>query len=319
MPRIWRLLRAGVLLATGGWAMSCGGDTSRAPAGEQAALGGDVAARVGDDSIPASVVARVADDQRTTRTEALRRLVDDAVAASAARARGLDQHAPASWNLRAARARFAVEHLLATARAGGPPTDEEIKRISEAHWLEVDRPVSVRTVHALAIVKPGDSAEKKQRARQVARDLHAAVASAKTPEEFVSLARAVPHPPEIDVRVEGVPATTEDGWVTEGSGRMDPRFARVANLLASAGDTSEVVESDFGFHVIRLVERIPEQRMPMEARRVAFVEETYSLRAHEAKEARLAALRARYPVVVEPSAEELMRSLTTSRTHGTPP
>lgn len=299
--------------------LSCDRGPSPAPPAEQAALGGGIAARVGDDFIPASLVAQVAADQRISRAEALDRLVDDAVAASAARARGVDQRSPASWNLRAARARFAVDRFLADARAKGGPTDDEVKRISDIHWLEVDRPVSARTVHALAIVKPNDPPDKKRRASELAHELRAAVVHAKSPEEFTALAKAVPHPPDLDVRVEGVPATTEDGWVTEGNGRMDPRFSRAANALGAPGDTSEVVESDFGFHVIRLVERIPEQRMPFEARRAAFVEEAYSLRAHEAKEARLAELRARNPVVVEPSAEELMRALSGPKDRGTAP
>lgn len=49
-----------------------------------------------------------------------------------------------------------------------------------------------------------------------------------------------------------------------GSEDMDPAFSEAAYSLAQAGDVSQVVESEFGFHVIKLTEIKPEQVTPYE-------------------------------------------------------
>ena len=78
--------------------------TPSPPADERAALGGEIAARVGQTAIPVSLVAKVAEVQKIPPRDALRLLVDDAVAAEAARVRGLDTKLPESWRLTAAEA-----------------------------------------------------------------------------------------------------------------------------------------------------------------------------------------------------------------------
>ena len=105
-------------------ALSC--SDGRGPAPHQAALGGEIAARVGSDLIPLSLLSRVAVDQRVTVREALQRLIDDAIAANGARGRGLDRSWRASWLQTAARGRWTADRILAEARQGGPPNEDEI-------------------------------------------------------------------------------------------------------------------------------------------------------------------------------------------------
>jgi len=301
-----------VLTALASLALSCG-DSRPASQGrdshaEARPLGG-AAARVGGDEIPLTLVASVASAQRVAPAQAVRRLIDDAASAEGARTRGLDRAPPASWALTAARARLVAERLLADAKAAGPPTDAEIAQISEEHWVEVDRPVAVRTVHALAQRPKATDAASVAAARHLATALRAAVAGATDTADFMARAKAVPHP-DLDVRVEEVPPATADGWVTEGPGKLDPVYSRAASALASPGDLTDVVETSFGWHVIRLVERIPERRMPLETRRVAFADEVYGVRARAARAAILEARTREIPIVVEPTAEELMRGVT---------
>jgi hypothetical protein len=292
---------------------------------ENAALGGEVAARVGTQVIPISVVVRVAEAQQISAIAAARKIVDDEIVATAARTRGLDQRVPLSWSLVAARGRFAADHLLEDAKRRGLPNDDEIKLLSEKHWLEVDRPPAARVIHAI-VLAPKDVALKEQ-ARRLADAIQRAVRSA-TNDEFEAKAKAAPGQlalgggppldPKLEVRVERLPAFTQRGWVTEGGGgRMDETFARGAFGLA-AGDTSEVIETGFGMHVIRLLEHVPEKRMPFEQRRLAFAEEVYSLRSRDLLGARVQALRAEHAVAVSPAAEQLMRSVALERPEATP-
>lgn len=278
----------------------------------QAALGGDVAARVGTDVIPVALVAKVAAAQRIPPGEALRRLVDDAICANAARARGLDRSPSPSWRLTAVRGRFTADRVMLDARKSGPPTDEEIKELTSRHWREVDRPETVRVVHAVVQrPKPPDAAAEK-RARAIAAAIREATKDAKDGDDFQQRANAVPHD-GASVVAQPLPPFEPEGYMTEGpGGALDPDFAKGAFKLAKPGETSDIVETSSGWHVIRLVERIPEQRMSLEARRAAFTEGAYMERARVATQARVKALAAASPIAVSASAEHLMRTLSTS-------
>ncbi len=307
--------RAAVVLCLAALASSCSaGDKPSpgpAPHDEQAALGGDVAARVTagavTDVVPVAVVTAIAKEQKLSPADAVRRAVDDAVAAAAARERGLDRQPPAAWLLVAARARFTADRVRAEAKAGGPPTDAEVEELSKQFWREVDRPVSARVVHVVVTPSQKGDPAALERARKLAEELRAATLDAKTPEEFLEKAKAFPHPTDLGVRAEKLPAFTDDGYSIEGPDLFDEAFVKAAHRIERAGDTSPVVQSKFGWHVIRLVERVPEQRMPFETRRIAFTEDVYVLRARRALEARLKPLRSANQVTIAPSAEQLTR------------
>lgn len=292
-------------------AVACG-DHKPPPPPQSAELGGEQVARVGDDGIPVALVVAVARAQKISKEEALERVVADAVAASAARKKGRDRESPTSWQLTAAKARFTAERMLADSKSSGPPTDDEIAEVALVHWQEVDRPVSVRTVHAVVMVAADAPAERRKQARAVAETLREAVLGAKSADDFIAISKAVPHPSDLKVVAETLPATSVEGWVTEGDGTraMEPSFAKGANALAKPGDTSPIVDSPFGFHVIRLLERIPEQRMALEDRRVAFADSAFAVRARKSRDARLAEWKAKNPSTIEPAAEALMRMVT---------
>lgn len=312
--------RLALTLAALAWSCSsCSDDKTKgaAPRDQQADLGGEVIARISassaSDAVPKSVVAKVAAEQRITPEEAARRLVDDAIAAVAARERGLDTRPPTSWHLRSARARFAIDRLRTQSRAAGPPTDSEIEEVTAKYWRAVDRPESARVVHVVVMRSKPEDAALDARAKTFAAELRSALVDAKTTEEFSEKAKAFPHPKELKVQVDPpLPAVTEDGYAVDGPGTFDVAFSKAANALAKPGDTSPVVQSQYGWHVIRLIEKLPAQRMPLDERRIAFTEEAYSFRAKKAYDALLGPIRAAHPVTIEPSAEALMRSVMTT-------
>jgi parvulin-like peptidyl-prolyl isomerase len=295
-----------VLVAVAAACSSCERGRSAETGNEDRQLGGDVAAKVGVQAIPLSVIADVAAARKLGAREAALKVIDDEIAANAALSRGLDRAMPAAWQLVAARGRFTSEHILEEAKGRGPPNDEEVAFLSEKHWAEVDRPPAARVIHAL-VFHPKDKALE-PRARALAEQLREALVDAPN-EQFVAKAKAFPHDPELKTHAEPLPAITSEGKVVDGGGQMDPAFAKGAFTVESAGGTSQVVDSSFGYHVIRLVERLPEKRMPLELRRIAFSQEVYSLRARELLTVRLKELRGATPVTVSPAAETLMRSV----------
>jgi len=276
---------------------------------ENAALGGDVGARVGTQPIPLSVIQSVANAQKISANDAARRVIDDEIAAAAARARGLDQKNPAASRLVSARARFISDRLFQEAKKAGPPTDEEVRALSVVHWQEVDRPPSLRVIHAIVLRPEKPTPALLEEAKNLAEALRTAVKDASSAEEFQTKANGVTHPDALKVKVETLPPFTDDGWATEGGGRMDETFAKAAFVIPTIGGTSPIVETNFGFHVIRSIERIPEKRMPIETRRVAFQDEVNSRRARKLYEALVKPLRETKRIEVSPAAETLMRSV----------
>jgi peptidyl-prolyl cis-trans isomerase C len=272
------LAHALLVLALG--AAACGSRASRAQA-QHAALGGDTVARVGDIAIPASLVASVAIAQSAEPPRALGFLVDDALAAAGARATGLDQTPEVKRATTASLARLVVLRLRSEARNGGPPSDAEVDEVTKAHWLEVDLPERLRVIHAVVIEpkKPALDAA----AGALAQALAATEADATSADDFEARAKALPHE-GLELKVERLDPFLADGRIAVPfAGTLDPDFVRGAVPLAP-GATTGIVRSKFGWHVIRMIERLPEHRVPFEERRTLFAEEVEATRARRAFE-----------------------------------
>jgi len=208
---------------------------------------------------------------------------------------------------RAAAARALLEGMKTDAIARGAPSDAEVAELTEQRWVELDRPESARTTHAVALVdKPDDDA----RARGVAERIYAAVRDLHDPAAFMRVAKAVAHE-GIEIRAERLPAVTRDGRAFDpdkpGAGansRFDPDFAKAATALA-AGEVSAPVKSAFGYHVILCEARLPELRVPLEERRTLLHDEVIKARAERAKQELLARLATTTPIQVSRASDEL--------------
>ncbi|MEO8801243.1 MAG: peptidylprolyl isomerase [Polyangiaceae bacterium] len=285
---------------------SCG--EKPAPPVVHAALGGETVAKVGDSVIERSLVEAVAREQHRSADEALSFVVDDAVLAQAARAKKMDLVASVHRDLIDTNARLVADRIDADAKARGACTDAEVATLSELHKDVVDAPERVRVIHAIAIrpKKQDDSAI--ARVREVGEALRVATLGATSDEDFEARAKAVPHD-GVDIRVEALPPFDEEGAIADGHGSMDATFAHAAYALAKPGDLSPLIETTFGFHVIRLQERIPAKRVPTGERRTMFADECVTRRSHDAIAALLAKKRAAVHVEIARDADEAMSAV----------
>jgi peptidyl-prolyl cis-trans isomerase D len=209
---------------------------------------------------------------------------------------------------RAAWSRALLDVFKADAAALGPPTDREVLTLTELRWQEFDRPESVRTTHAV-VRTPTPAVD--ARAKAVAEEIARAVRGITDPEQFIRLAEAVSRD-GLEVRAERLPAVTADGRAyspdapPSGSAdqRFDPDFARAAAELR-VGQTSELVKSSFGYHVILCEARIPALRVPLEQRRSLLEGEVRKGRAERAKQELLGRLSSATPILISRSADDL--------------
>jgi peptidyl-prolyl cis-trans isomerase C len=263
--------------------LACGGHP--APGVTFGSLGGDVA-HVGRVTVSAALVGRVASEQRTTPRQALEGLVQDALLAEGARARGLDSSPQARWAVEAALATRTATRLRDEAMVAGPPGDEELAQLTVVHAV----------VRASSSLSDG-------RAIAVAEAIAHAVEGARDGDDFLARARNAPHPPA-PVIAQSLPPFDASGAMSQGM--LDPEFVAAAFSLRQPGDTSKVVRTPFGWHVIRLVARTPPAPGVADVRRRDLAEAVQQLRVRMGIARSLGALRATAPVDVSASADELM-------------
>ena len=115
------------------------------------------------------------------------------------------------------------------------------------------------------------------------------------------------------MRVERLPAVTRDGRVLSAeAGEFDPGFARGANELKKPGDISGLIESSFGFHVIRLSERVEAFHLSDDELAKTVKDEVTTNRTRKALDQLLGELRKKTPVDIERSFAQTLTRLDRS-------
>lgn len=221
------------------------------------------------DEIRGTLLAKPANVARMAQNIVMRRTL----AAEAERA-GLDRDPVVEAQLRQARERVLAEARIT--QVGGKPLDRaalEGLALSEyrADAGKFDLPEQVRVRHILIDHRACDAENRIRKLRE----------QATAGADFAALARANSQDPG------SAPQGGDVGFFARG--RMAPPFEEAAFALKKPGDLSEIVRTDFGFHIIRLEERKPNQRQPFEAVRDALVAD---IAAREEKKRRQAAVEA---------------------------
>jgi peptidyl-prolyl cis-trans isomerase D len=154
------------------------------------------------------------------------------------------------------------------------PSDEEIQTYYDAHPSEFQRPEEVRARHLL--LKVAAEASEEQR-REVRARADALLAQAREGADFEALARE--HSEDVTKESGG-----DLGFF--GRGTMTEKFEEAAFAL-EPGAVSEVVETPFGFHIIRLEEKRAAGARPLDEVRGEITDKVRTRRSREAALARV--------------------------------
>lgn len=154
-------------------------------------------------------------------------------------------------------------------RAATTIPDSEIEAFYQANIQQYTTPEQVRASHILFQIEGKDEAEVRKRAEEV-------LAKAKAPgADFAALARQYSED-------EGSKANGGD-LDYFGRGRMVPAFEQAAFAM-KPGEISDLVKSDFGFHIIKVVDHKPETSRPLSEVRAEIEDQLKWQRAQEQAE-----------------------------------
>lgn len=266
------------------------------------------AALVGADRVNVRTVERIAAAQGVGAKAACERAVFDALLAAFA-----EEHFTAAsirQAERSAAARVLLESFREHAEQQGPPTDAEVAAATERHFWQLDRPSLLRTTHVVVRVKEaGEDAP----ARALADRIAAAVAGIRDPARFRAAALSVPAG-GLTVRVEDLEPVARDGRAVDPAApppansppdHFSASYVDAAYAIHEIGQQSPVTKTEFGYHVILAVERLPELRIPLEERRGLLAPEIKGSRAERLSAEALEGARKAAPVEIERAAMEL--------------
>lgn len=131
------------------------------------------------------------------------------------------------------------------------PTDQDARAFYQKNPDKFQQPESVRASHILIRVDPKADAATKQKAR---REIEAVLKQARAGADFAKLARE----------------HSQDGSAAQGGdlnyftrGQMVPAFDKAAFAL-KPGQLSGIVESPFGYHIIKVTDHKPARTIPFE-------------------------------------------------------
>ncbi len=131
--------------------------------------------------------------------------------------------------------------------------DEAARQFYDANKAQMQKPERVHLRHILVRVDPAAGADDKQKAKAKADGL---LKRAQGGEDFAKLASENSDDPGSKVRGGDL------SWIVRG--QTVPPFEQAAFALTRPNDLSPVVESQFGYHIIQLLERQAASTVPFE-------------------------------------------------------
>ena len=140
-------------------------------------------------------------------------------------------------------------------------SDDDVKKFYEDHLEVLTTPEGVTVAHILAQVDNPDSDEEYAEAKKKIDAIYDEIV--KDPSQFGKIASEKSDCPS--KAEEGkLPPFDKDGMMLDGNGAMDRTFATAAFEIEKEGQITKPVKTQFGYHIIKLLERTPEEVTPLE-------------------------------------------------------
>lgn len=155
-------------------------------------------------------------------------------------------------------------------------TDQAAREFYDKNQAQMHQPERAHLRHILIRVEPSAAPADKEKARKKADDILERIRGG---EDFAKLAAESSDDPGSKVRGGDL------SWISRG--QTVPPFEKAAFALAKPNDLSEVVESQFGFHIIQLVEREAASAVPFEEARPRITQMLQQRQAGERLKARV--------------------------------
>ena len=222
-----------------------------------------------------------ADDARVEQAynEARVRFKDDKAWAAMLKEQGLD---PQSFR-NELRINQTIQALLqqVAADTAAQATDQEALAFYESHPAVFETGERVKASHILVRVPEGAAGARKEDQRKKA---EAILSHARAREDFATLARQSSEDPGS--------ARNGGDLGAFGRGQMVPAFEQAAFAL-KPGEVSGVVETPFGFHIIKVTERIPAHKLAFAEVKERLKQEMVQQKRQRAQQSYLNSLRAK--------------------------
>ena len=143
-------------------------------------------------------------------------------------------------------------------------SDDDVKKFYEEHIDDVTKPEGVTVAHIL--IQPDEDEEDADKADADAKAKIDAIYDEllKDPAQFGKLAQDKSDCPSGKASEGKLPSFDKDGMMLDGSGAMDQTFASAAFEIEKVGQITKPVKTRFGYHIIKLIEKVPEDITPLE-------------------------------------------------------
>lgn len=236
-------------------------------------------------SLPEYTQKRI--DTPELKRKQLDKMIDETLLLEEAKKRKLDQDEEIREKVERYRRRLLTERLYRDVAAERSRVgDEEIEAYYQEHKDRFQQPERIRVRQILILLPANAGAEREAEARKKAEE---ALAKIKAGEDFAEVAKQYS---------EG-PAASRGGDLGYFSrGRMVPDFEAIAFSLKEIGDTSGLVRTKFGFHIIELTGRQPAQELALKDVKDRIVRQLEATKRREIRQSLAEELRNRSKVEI---------------------